>query len=282
MQSLTGKLHRTNLRLSGNVLKITCMGGYIPRVLTVGEACEARARRKIADKANSLLLHCYAHPHEGWYIRFLTLTVSDTHYGSDNNYSFYAPMREFVRKIKRTTPPKYRGDIAYLCVPERGGKNGRLHLHILLYSQYYTVKQLENLWGKGWAWIERVDSKDTTSINTLSTYLTAYIGKGNGKRAIGSADVGKKRYYSSRNVKAMVTSIRCADIDAQTGVDNLLSMLIMSGLVCWTDGQVWSNAEGTISSASVSIYPGMVSQARSLIETYQPSTGQETNHRGSR
>lgn len=126
-------------------------------------------------------------------VKFMTLTynrsVPDL---TTSNLIF----RKFIKRLKRLYP-----DFKYLCVPEfqkdvdfmgnvkLGG--GSVHYHLLCNLPFIEKKELEGIWGNGFAFIRKVDS-----IDNLGAYVCKYLGKANFDKRY----FKKNKFFYSQNL----------------------------------------------------------------------------------
>lgn len=264
---------RINARLSGSMLRIiTLRDGYYPEKGTPVEESAKRAKRHLRDKCDSLLVHCYQRKNlclSGWGLRFLTLTFApDPQFdlGGAEMYDYtHKALKRFVRSIKKHTKKGARF-IAYICVPERGGENGRFHFHLLIFSPFFRKEAIERHWGKGWIHIRKVEDKDPANINNLYSYLIKYMGKN-----IDNKDMytpGKKRFHSSRNIKRKVVAVKAI-------LDNEEDVVLLSKHIAENCGVKaafhWQSNNREIEIDTLSISPSMdsISRAADALQTLQ-------------
>lgn len=118
------------------------------------------------------------------YDKFLTLTFADNMTDiQECNVLFKA----FIRKLKI----KYIKDLKYLAVIEFQ-KRGAVHYHVLLNIPYIPHKELQELWGNGFVYINAIEHVDN-----IGAYVLKYITKDNNDERL----MGQKAYLTSRNLK---------------------------------------------------------------------------------
>jgi hypothetical protein len=114
--------------------------------------------------------------------KFLTLTfadnVTDIEY-ANNEY------RKFIKRLNRRYP-----NVKYISVIEFQ-KRGAIHYHSLINLPYVDQPLLEDLWGNGFIFIEKL-----TKVDNVGAYLSKYMGKD----AIDKRLKGKKAYFTSRGL----------------------------------------------------------------------------------
>ncbi|MBA7508766.1 hypothetical protein ES705_00699 [subsurface metagenome] len=120
--------------------------------------------------------------------RFFTATFADNITDMDfaNN--------EFKKFIKRI---KYQyGDFKYLAVVEFQ-KRGAIHYHMLSDFGYIEQTDLEKIWGNGFVWIrELLTANKGKPVDNVGAYLVKYMNK----NIIDKRLMGKKAYFTSRNL----------------------------------------------------------------------------------
>ena len=160
---------------------------------------------------------------EGWYVIFDTLTTNAWNYKkvwsprTSNESVFRVYFQKFKRLIERTAEAK--GSYKYFAVVERGGKAGRLHLHVLHMcrdipsswkvdpnsgrsGRKVVITKMRKLWEYGlsepqavryggdafsklyWAWPLDENGKHVPrqSVTAIANYVCKYILKGNQSR----------------------------------------------------------------------------------------------------
>lgn len=118
------------------------------------------------------------------YDKFLTLTFAENMTDiQECNVLFKA----FIRKLKI----KYVKNLKYLAVIEFQ-KRGAVHYHVLLNIPYIPQKDLQDLWGNGFVFINAIDHVDN-----IGAYILKYITKNNNDLRL----QGQKAYLTSRNLK---------------------------------------------------------------------------------
>ncbi|MFI3211241.1 MAG: hypothetical protein R3Y64_09385 [Peptostreptococcaceae bacterium] len=123
---------------------------------------------------------------------FLTLTFKDN--VQDYNYSFkcfdlFKKQLEYKLQIKL----KYCGVVEF---QERGA----IHFHILLFDFPYVEQELlYNIWNK--VTIGSVNIQKVSNVDNIGAYLTSYMGKNFEQDLFFTTFKGKKRYFSSRNLR---------------------------------------------------------------------------------
>lgn len=86
-----------------------------------------------------------------------------------------ADMRACLERLNSHTHQK----INVLWVYERGGKNGRLHVHGVVECGYIPVETWrEDIWGLGWVFIRKCQSREPgKNVGRMVHYITKYITK---------------------------------------------------------------------------------------------------------
>ena len=122
------------------------------------------------------------------YSRFFTATFKDNITGMDYANS------EFKKFIKRV---KYNyGNFKYLAVVEFQ-KRGAIHYHMLSDFGYIEHKELEKIWGNGFVWIrDLLTSNNSKPVDKVGAYILKYMNK----NIIDKRLMGKKSYFTSRNL----------------------------------------------------------------------------------
>ncbi|TET15424.1 MAG: Rep protein [Actinobacteria bacterium] len=122
------------------------------------------------------------------YSRFFTATFKDNITGMDyaNN-----EFKKFIKRIKY----KYR-DFKYLAVVEFQ-KRGAIHYHMLSDFDYIEHSELEKIWGNGFVWIkDLLTGKKGKPVDNVGAYIVKYMNKKNIDKRL----MGKKAYFTSRNL----------------------------------------------------------------------------------
>lgn len=225
------------IRQSGHTLTIT-QTRNMPSSFSNEEQTAFRARRSLKDRINSSFPELYVNfPFlfdAGWRIRFLTLTFKGE---SPTHDTVYKNFHSFQKRLKRQTEKLFPGEsteIRYVAIKERGGEKNRLHLHLIIFSPFFTVAK----WRKMWKWgainiaiVQELDNKEAALPN-IAHYLCKYFSKRfdrddnpqhlklmDGLRGV---DRGKKRFFSSRNTIRCVCTIKALDV---TKIDDVFDFL---------------------------------------------------------
>ena len=117
------------------------------------------------------------------YDKFLTLTFSDNMTNVKECNVFF---KAFIRKLKN----KYNKNLKYLAVIEFQ-KRGAVHYHVLLNIPFVPHKELQDLWGNGFVFINAINHVDN-----IGAYILKYITKDNNDSRL----MGQKAYLTSRNL----------------------------------------------------------------------------------
>lgn len=119
------------------------------------------------------------------YDKFLTLTFADNMTDiKECNLLF----KNFIKRLKYTYDLK---DLKYLAVIEFQ-KRGAVHYHVLLNIPYIPQKELQDVWGNGFVFINAIEHVDN-----IGAYVLKYITKDNNDFRL----MGQKAYLTSRNLK---------------------------------------------------------------------------------
>lgn len=119
------------------------------------------------------------------YDKFLTLTFADNKTDvQECNVLFKA----FIRKLREV---KHISNLKYLAVIEFQ-ERGAVHYHVLLNIPYIPQKELQNLWGHGFVFINAIEHVDN-----IGAYIVKYMTKDNTDTRLR----GQKAYLFSRNLK---------------------------------------------------------------------------------
>lgn len=119
------------------------------------------------------------------YDKFLTLTFTDNKTDvKECNVLFKA----FIRKLREV---KHISNLKYLAVIEFQ-ERGAVHYHILLNIPYIPQKELLDLWGNGFVFIEAIDEVDN-----VGAYIVKYMTKDNTDTRLR----GQKAYLFSHNLR---------------------------------------------------------------------------------
>jgi len=134
--------------------------------------------------------------------RHNVIRLVDTNFGNENTKFVTLTFRkniqdvtvanaEFTKFIKRMR--RIFGDFKYVATIEFQDKNNRgaVHYHMILNVGYIPNKKLRRIWGKGWVRINKV--KDA---HHAACYAGKYMGKNPGDKRL----MGRKSYFTSRNL----------------------------------------------------------------------------------
>ncbi|MBC8389847.1 MAG: protein Rep, partial [Actinobacteria bacterium] len=102
---------------------------------------------------------------------------------------------EFKKFIKRL---KYKyGDFKYLAVVEFQ-KRGAIHYHMLSDFSYIEQADLEKIWSNGFVWIrDLITANKGKPVDNVGAYIVKYMNK----NIIDKRLMGKKAYFTSKNLK---------------------------------------------------------------------------------
>lgn len=118
------------------------------------------------------------------YDKFFTLTFKDNLTDvKEANYLFM----KFIQRLKY----KFGKDIKYLGVIEFQNR-GAVHYHVLSDIPYIPQKELQELWGNGFVYINAINHVDN-----IGAYIIKYMTKDNTDERL----QGLKAYFYSRNLK---------------------------------------------------------------------------------
>jgi len=121
--------------------------------------------------------------------RFFTATFKDNITNMDYANSQF---KKFIKKVKYSY-----GDFKYLAVVEFQ-KRGAIHYHMLSDFGYIEHSDLEKLWGNGFVWIkDLLTGNKGKPIDNIGAYIVKYMNK----NIIDKRLMGKKAYFTSRNLK---------------------------------------------------------------------------------
>lgn len=236
MKLKTPLKNRVSARMVGRFIRFIEYKGYNAIALSSAELSAKRAKRIFKDKIDSTFPDLYkAYPglyRVGYRTRFLTFTFRGD-FPSHRHVS--ECFKLFQKRIKRQLGDEY-SNIRYIAIKERGSMNKRLHIHALFFSPYWDRRTWENFWDFGNIWFEYIPELDKADcdIPQLSGYLAKYFEKNFDREYdkesecekidFSLEDKGKKRFFSSRNVKRRVTYV------ANTGLSSLSEVEVyMSG-----------------------------------------------------
>lgn len=118
------------------------------------------------------------------YDKFLTLTFAENKTDvQECNILFKA----FIRKLREV---KHISNLKYLAVIEFQ-ERGAVHYHVLLNIPYIPQRELQDLWGHGFVFINAIDHVDN-----IGAYIVKYMTKDNTDTRLR----GQKAYLFSRNL----------------------------------------------------------------------------------
>lgn len=114
----------------------------------------------------SLRIELEAHGHAGR-VWLCTLTFRVVPEGDG-----YDEVQKWIKRTRKHAPS---GSVRYTCVSELGGRNGRLHYHLVLYCQDDLKWRDLNHWALGHAHYKLVTAYHA------ARYISKYLAKGHGK-----------------------------------------------------------------------------------------------------
>lgn len=118
------------------------------------------------------------------YDKFFTLTFSENKTDvKECNYIF----RQFIKRLKR----RFGKDIKYLAVVEFQNR-GAVHYHVLSDIPYIPSKELQEIWGNGFVYINAI-----SHVDNIGAYIVKYMTKDNTDERL----QGLKAYLFSRNLE---------------------------------------------------------------------------------
>jgi hypothetical protein len=190
----------STFRLSGNILTVSKIKYADYPVRTSAEKSALRAKLHFGDKINALACHVGRYRRfidEGWTVKFLTLTINR----EMSRTEFMLAWKKFRQRLERrfVIISAYPQMTAYVAVVERQKKSNRPHLHICIYCPYIQWNKLIKVWGEGGCYIEAVKEHEGRELNDLGGYMSKYLSKTFAD--IPEDDFGKKRFFSSRNIR---------------------------------------------------------------------------------
>ena len=123
------------------------------------------------------------------YSKFFTATFKD----NINNMDYAnGQFKKFIKRVKYNY-----GDFKYIAVVEFQ-KRGAIHYHMLSGFGYIEQKELEKIWGNGFVWIrDLLTANNGKPVDNVGAYLVKYMNK----NIIDKRLMGKKAYFTSRNLK---------------------------------------------------------------------------------
>ena len=125
------------------------------------------------------------------YDKFLTLTFAEN---KTNIEECNLLFKNFIKRLK------YKYNLLclkYLAVIEFQ-ERGAVHYHVLLNSPYIPHKELQELWGNGFVFVNAI-----SHVDNLGAYILKYMTKDNNDTRL----MGKKAYLTSRNLKQEETIV---------------------------------------------------------------------------
>ncbi|NQT67161.1 MAG: hypothetical protein HQ569_06260 [Actinobacteria bacterium] len=123
------------------------------------------------------------------YSRFFTATFADNITNMD-----YAngQFKKFIKRVKY-----HYGDFKYIAVLEFQ-KRGAIHYHMLSDFGYIEQHDLEKIWDNGFVWIrDLLIANEGKPVDNIDAYIVKYMNK----NIIDKRLMGKKAYFTSRNLK---------------------------------------------------------------------------------
>lgn len=125
------------------------------------------------------------------YDKFLTLTFAEN---KTNIEECNLLFKKFIMRLKYTYELKVLKYLAVIEFQERGA----VHYHVLLNIPYIPHKELQELWGNGFVFVNAIKHVDN-----LGAYILKYMTKDNNDTRL----MGKKAYLTSRNLKQAETIV---------------------------------------------------------------------------
>ena len=125
---------------------------------------------------------------EHYTAKFLTLTFGNKVTDLDQaHYEF----KKFIKRMNYHLFGTKCGNLRYTAVVEFH-KSGVIHYHVIIYNIPYTrVEVIQQIWGNGWVWINKIDNVDN-----VGAYVCKYLTKeGDDERLR-----GRKCYFNSRGL----------------------------------------------------------------------------------
>lgn len=125
------------------------------------------------------------------YDKFLTLTFTEN---KTNIEECNLLFKNFIKRLK------YKYNLLclkYLAVIEFQ-ERGAVHYHVLLNIPYIPHKELQELWGNGFVFVNAI-----SHVDNLGAYILKYMTKDNNDTRL----MGKKAYLTSRNLKQEETIV---------------------------------------------------------------------------
>lgn len=125
------------------------------------------------------------------YDKFLTLTFAEN---KTNIEECNLLFKNFIKRLK------YKYNLLclkYLAVIEFQ-ERGAVHYHVLLNIPYISHKELQELWGNGFVFVNAI-----SHVDNLGAYILKYMTKDNNDTRL----MGKKAYLTSRNLKQEETIV---------------------------------------------------------------------------
>jgi len=121
--------------------------------------------------------------------KFVTLTFRDNVNDLDEaNREF----RQFIKRLNYRVYGRKCSELKYTAVVEFQ-KRGAVHYHVIFYNLPYTKADVvEEVWGKGFIKINRIDDVDN-----VGAYICKYLSKDNDDERL----IGRKCYFNSRGLK---------------------------------------------------------------------------------
>lgn len=162
--------------------------------------------------------------------RFFTSTFADNI--KDMNFA-NNEFKKFIQRLKY-----HYGDFKYLVVVEFQ-KRGAIHYHMLSDFGYIEHSDLEKLWGNGFVWInDLLKANKGKPVDNVGAYLVKYMNK----NIIDKRLMGKKAYFTSRNLKKpeiiyenlnLLDCFEKYNLDGDNLIFNNSFMSKENGLVCY-------------------------------------------------
>ena len=140
--------------------------------------------------------------------KFVTLTFKENLKDLDmaNN-----EFRQFIKRLNYRVYKKKCSHLKYSAVIEFQ-KRGAVHYHVIFYNlDYIDAKELEEVWGKGFVKINKIDD-----VSNVGAYVCKYMSKD----AKDDRLIGKKMYFNSRGL--IKPDEKYLDDDEIENVRNLL------------------------------------------------------------
>ena len=178
--------------ISGDIVEVFEYSQYI-----TGKGGAHRSKEKSQDLEKSLENYANTNQRRRDMVRRLACSNFDTEYDKfftltfkDNMTDIKVANRIFSKFIMRLKS-RFSNDLKYLAVIEFQDR-GAIHYHVLSDIPYIPQKELQDIWGNGFVFINAI-----SHVDNVGAYIVKYMTKDNNDKRL----QGQKGFFCSRNLR---------------------------------------------------------------------------------